>query len=121
MIKGLKFVSVPVRDQQQAIAFWTEKLGFSIVTDQPFDDTQRWVELGLPGNPVRVVLFHMPGWDERIGKVMNVAFYADDVAKAYQQLSARGVEFVQVPTKEHWGTSAIFKDQDGSQYVLSSR
>ena len=90
-------------------------IGLSIVTDQPFDEEQRWVELGGPGNSVSVVLFQMQGWDERIGKFMNVTFYSEDVPKTYQELSARGVEFVQPPQKQAWGTSAIFKDQDGSQ------
>src|SRR5436190_9923172 len=99
MIRGVKIVIIPVRDQKQAIEFWTEKIGLRIVTDQPFDDKQRWVELGVPGNGVSVVLFQMPGWDERIGKFMNVTFYSDDVAKTYQELSARGVEFVQPPQR----------------------
>ena len=121
MIRGVKFVSIPVRDQKRAIEFWTEKVGLRIVTDRPFDDKQRWVELGVPGNPVSLVLFQMQGWDDRIGKLMNVTFYSEDVPKTYQDLSARGVEFLQAPKKESWGTSAIFKDQDGSQYVLSSK
>jgi len=121
MIKGVKFVSVPTRDQKAAVEFWTEKLGFQIMTDQPFNEAQRWIELGLSGNPTRVVLFQMDGWDERIGKFMNIVFYADDVERTYKELTARGVEFVSPPKKETWGTSSIFKDQDGTQFVLSSK
>jgi catechol 2,3-dioxygenase-like lactoylglutathione lyase family enzyme len=121
MIRGVKLVSIPVRDQKRAIEFWTEKIGLRVMTDQPFDDNQRWVELGATGNSVGVVLFQMPGWDERIGKFMNITFYSEDVRKTYEELSGRGVEFVQPPKKESWGTSAVFKDQDGSQYVVSSR
>ncbi|MEY2526674.1 MAG: hypothetical protein QOE73_1445, partial [Verrucomicrobiota bacterium] len=44
MIKQIKFVSVPVADQDRALDFYTEKLGFTIITDQPFDDKQRWIE-----------------------------------------------------------------------------
>lgn len=121
MIKGVKFVSIPVRDQKQAVRFWTEKLGFEVLTDQPFNDQQRWVELGIPGAPTRVVPFVMEGWDQRIGQFMNVVFYSDNVEKTYQELTARGVEFLAPPKKEEWGTSAIFKDQDGSQFVLSSK
>jgi catechol 2,3-dioxygenase-like lactoylglutathione lyase family enzyme len=50
MIKAVKFVSIPVRDQDQALAFYTEKLGFQILTDQPFDANQRWIELRIPGS-----------------------------------------------------------------------
>jgi uncharacterized glyoxalase superfamily protein PhnB len=46
---------------------------------------------------------------------------SDNVEKTYDQLAARGVEFVQAPKKDPWGTSSIFKDPDGNQFVLSSR
>lgn len=122
MIKAVKFVSIPVRDQQQALDFYTEKLGFTILTDQPMGEGgQRWLELGLPGAETRVVLFTLPGHEDRIGGFMNVVFMADSVEKTHQQLSGRGVEFVQPPKKEPWGTSAIFKDADGNQFVLSSK
>src|SRR5437660_1110564 len=67
MIKGVKFVSVPVRDQKTAVKFWTEKVGFKVLTDQQFDDKQHWIELGLPGQATGVVLFLMDGWEDRIG------------------------------------------------------
>lgn len=121
MIKGVKFVSIPVRDQKKAVEFWTEKLGFEVLTDQPFDGKQRWVELGVAGSPTRVVPFAMDGWEERIGKFMNVVFYTDNVEKTYQELTARGVEFLAPPKKEEWGTSSIFKDQDGNQFVLGTK
>ena len=49
MIKAVKFVSIPVKDQNQALDFYTKKLGFTIMTDQPFDGKQRWIELGING------------------------------------------------------------------------
>ena len=58
-IRGVKFVSIPVTEQDRALAFYTEKLGFRVVTDQPFDGKQRWIELGIPGADTRVVLFNM--------------------------------------------------------------
>lgn len=120
MIKAVKFVSVPTRDQDRALAFYTETLGFRVVTDQPFGE-QRWIELRVPGAETGVVLFTPQGHEERIGGFMNMAFVADDVRKTYEELSARGVEFVQPPKTEHWGTSAIFKDPDGNTFVLSSK
>ena len=61
MIKGIKFVTVPVRDQDRALAFYTERLGFMVATDQPFNDSQRWIELKLKGVDTRVVLFTLAG------------------------------------------------------------
>ena len=121
MIKGIKFANVPVRDQDRAIQFYTEKLGFVLATDQPFDDKQRWIEMRIPGADTRLVLFTPDGWEDRIGGFTNITFYADDVQRTYDELSARGVEFPMPPKTEHWGTAAIFKDADGNQFVLSSR
>ncbi|HEX8907144.1 MAG TPA: glyoxalase superfamily protein [Longimicrobiaceae bacterium] len=120
MIKAVKFVSVPVRDQDRALAFYTDRLGFRVVTDQPFGE-QRWIELRIPGADTGLVLFTPPGHEERIGGFMNMAFVADDVQKTYDELSGRGVEFVQPPKTEHWGTSAIFKDPDGNTFVLGTK
>ena len=120
MIKAVKFVSIPVRDQNKALEFYTKKLGFQILTDQPFG-AQRWIELLIPGADTGVVLFTPPGQEDRIGTFSNIAFWSDDVQKTYQELTGRGVEFQQPPKKESWGTSAIFKDLDGNVFALSSK
>jgi catechol 2,3-dioxygenase-like lactoylglutathione lyase family enzyme len=121
MIKAVKFVSIPVNDQDQALGFYTKKLGFQILTDQPFGGGQRWIELCIPGGETRVVLFTPEGHETRIGTFSNITFMSDNVEKTYEEMSARGVAFEQPPKKEHWGTSAIFKDLDGNVFVLSSR
>jgi predicted enzyme related to lactoylglutathione lyase len=121
MIKSVKFVSIPVRDQNRAIEFYTKKLGFQIMTDQPFGDGQRWIELRVPGAETEVALFTPPGQEDRVGSFTAVSFLSDNVQKTYDELNARGVEFVQPPKKESWGTSATFKDLDGNTFVLSSK
>ncbi|MBV8593778.1 MAG: VOC family protein, partial [Caulobacteraceae bacterium] len=60
MIKQLKFVGIPTRDQEKALAFWTEKMGFKVMTDQPMG-AQRWIELGINGADTRWVLFTPEG------------------------------------------------------------
>jgi predicted enzyme related to lactoylglutathione lyase len=120
MIKGVKFVSIPVTDQERALAFYTQKLGMRVVTDAPFDEKQRWIELGIPRAETRVVLFTAPGQEKLIGAFMNLSFATDDVEATAKQLKERGVEFVQEPEKADWGTAAIFKDSEGNQFVLST-
>ena len=120
MIKSIKFANIPVTDQDRALEFYTKKLGLRVMTDSPFDDKQRWIELGIPRAETRLVLFTAPGQEKAIGGFMNVAFEADDVEATARELKARGVEFVQDPRKADWGTSAIFKDPDGNQFVMSS-
>jgi predicted enzyme related to lactoylglutathione lyase len=66
------------------------------------------------------VLFTAPGQEHMIGGFMNVTFMADDVEATARELRQGGVELVQEPRKADWGTSAIFKDPDGNQFVLST-
>jgi predicted enzyme related to lactoylglutathione lyase len=120
MITHLKFASVACRDQDAALRFWTEKIGFRVVTDQPMGD-QRWIELAIGASQTGLVLFTPPGHEDRIGTQFNGSLACDDVEATYRQLSARGVEFQGEPQKQPWGTFAIFKDAEGNTFVLSSR
>lgn len=120
MITHVKFVGIPTRDQDRALKFYTEQLGFEVATDQPFNDRQRWIELRIGNSGTRVVLFTPEGHEDRIGTFFNGSLACDDVEATYRQLSARGVEFTAEPTRQPWGTYATFKDPDGNQFVLSS-
>ena len=111
MIKAIKFASIPVSDQDRALAFYTSKLGFRILTDQQFNEKQRWIELSIPGAETGVVLFTPDGHQDRIGTFSAISFQCDDVQRTYDELSARGVEFTAPPTKQPWGT---FTDLQGS-------
>jgi catechol 2,3-dioxygenase-like lactoylglutathione lyase family enzyme len=119
-MKQIKFVSVPVRDQDKALAFWTEKMGLRVATDQPMGPGLRWIELRIPGAQTGIVLFTPEGHEARIGTFTGISFLSDDVEKSYRELTAKGVEFVKPPKKEEWGTSSVFKDADGNTFVLSS-
>jgi catechol 2,3-dioxygenase-like lactoylglutathione lyase family enzyme len=121
MITQVKFVGIPVQDQNRALAFYTEKLGFEIATDQPFDQNQRWIELRIGRAQTGIVLFTPAGHEDRIGSFFNGSLAADDVQKTYEELSARGVEFDGPPQVQPWGTFAKFRDSEGNQFVLSSR
>ena len=120
MIRQLKFAGIPTRDQDRALAFWTEKVGFRVATDQPMGD-QRWIELSIPGAETGIVLFTPEGHEDRVGTFFNGSFGCDDVDYTVRQMSAKGVEFEGPPEKQPWGTFAKFKDPDGNTFVLSSR
>lgn len=120
MITHLKFASIPVSDQERALAFYTQKLGFKVVTDQQFDDKQRWIELRIGSSETRIVLFTPEGHEDRIGGFFNGSLACDDVDATYRQLKQRGVEFLSEPKKEPWGTYVIMKDPDGNQFVVGS-
>ena len=120
MIKRVKFISIPVHDQDRALAFYTEKLGFKVVTDAPMGPGMRWIELRIPRAETGVVLFTAPGQEQWIGQFMNLSFECEDVVATAAALKAAGVELVQEAKVESWGTSAIFRDSEGNQFVLST-
>lgn len=121
MITHVKFVSIPTSDQDRALAFYTQKLGFKVVTDQPFSETQRWIELRIGQSDTRLVLFTMDSDRNRIGSSFNGALACDNVRKTYDELKAKGVEFVSEPKDEPWGTFCVMKDPDGNQFVVGSK
>ncbi|HEV2722538.1 MAG TPA: VOC family protein, partial [Thermoanaerobaculia bacterium] len=70
MITSIKFVSIPVRDYDRAVDFYTQKLGFKVTTDQRFGESSRWVEMKVPRGETGIALFTPPGHEDRIGTFM---------------------------------------------------
>jgi catechol 2,3-dioxygenase-like lactoylglutathione lyase family enzyme len=120
VIRGIKFISIPVSDQDTAVRFYTESLGMEVVTDQPFTATQRWIELLIPGADTGIALFTPPGREDQIGEFQSISFWCDDVFATADAMKKKGVVFAKEPTAESWGTAGVFKDPDGNQFVLSS-
>jgi len=121
VIRGIKFVNIPVSNQDIALKFYTEAMGFKVATDQPFMPTQRWIELLIPGAETGISLFTPDGHQHRIGQFQGISFWCDDVFATAEVLRSKGVTLVQEPKEESWGTSAIVADPDGNKFVLSSR
>ncbi len=120
MISHVKHVSIPVKDQDRALKFYTDKLGFKVTTDVDFGQSQRWIVLDAPEGQTQVVLFTMEGHEDRIGDFQNIVFASKDVNKSYAELKAKGVEFTTPPTEEDWGTYVMFQDSEGNTFVLST-
>jgi predicted enzyme related to lactoylglutathione lyase len=121
MVRGIKFVGIPVHDQNVALKFYTEAMGFKVLTDQQFTPTQRWIELTIPGAETGIALFTPEGHEDRIGQFQSISFWCDDVFATARILKGKGVTFTQEPKNEVWGSVATFQDPDGNQMVLSSR
>ena len=93
MIRGVKFVSIPVVDQDRALAFYTEKLGFRVATDQPFSEKQRWIELAIPGADTGVVLFRTEEGPQP-GGFMNMSFWTEDASATAKTLVPDFLRFI---------------------------
>jgi len=116
VLKRINFVTVPVKDQSRALAFYTAKLGFKVFTDQTIRAT-RWIELQLPGAETRLVLH--PGPVGATDGKPALALLADNVKATYDDLRAKGVEFKEPPKKEHWGEHATFLDSEGNLILFA--
>ncbi len=119
MITHAAIVGVCVRDQEQALKFYTEKLGFEVRRNEPMGPNARWIEVAPKGAQTCLVLFTPPGLENRIGTFANIVFSCKDVEATYKELVARGVEFKDKPAKQPWGgILAQFFDQDRNTFVL---
>jgi catechol 2,3-dioxygenase-like lactoylglutathione lyase family enzyme len=129
MLKQLTQVNVWVHDQNEALEFYTEKLGMELREDVtvPEMGNFRWLTVGLPGQDVSLVLMAIPGPpvldEDTRAKVAagGLFFSSDDVQKDYEDLKDRGVEFLQEPTEQPYGVDAGFRDPSGNQMRMATR
>jgi catechol 2,3-dioxygenase-like lactoylglutathione lyase family enzyme len=135
MLKKLTHVNVWVHDQDEALAFYTEKLGLELRDDVtvPEMGNFRWLTVGAPGQgDVSLALLRVPGppvFDEETkqqletlvakGAAGGLFFNADDVQATYEELKERGVEFTQEPTQQPYGVDAGFRDPFGNQIRMA--
>ena len=119
MIRQVGTVCVYVKDQQKALEFYRDVLGFEVRNDQPMGPNARWIEVAPKGSETRVVPFTPPGQEDRIGTFSGVVFSCDDIEATYTELTAKGVEFKQKPEKQPWGgILAQYYDVDRNTHVL---
>jgi lactoylglutathione lyase len=116
-------VTLNVRDQDAAKAFWVETMGFELVQDQPMGEPggPRWIEVRPPGTTVTLVLFSPEFEPGRVGQLGNLLFTCEDIRTEHAELSARGVDFPDAPVQQDWGWWATFRDNEGNLYGLGQR
>lgn len=122
MIRGVNQVILYVEDQEVAKRFWVDTLGFTLDQDEPYGE-ERWLSVVSPDGATKLVLSkRQPGWtmpDVRDGiPHSNVFFYTDDVEKTYRELTEKGVNFPEPPSKQFFGWWSMFEDPDGTRYAL---
>ncbi len=114
-------VSVFVSDQDRAIDFFVNKLGFEKTTDVPFGEGERWIEVKAPDGQTTINLYKAPGEGPASDGFSRVAFYSDDVRGTVEEMRSKGVEITEDPNEQPWGVQAQFKDPDGNGYVIVGR
>ena len=125
MKHSIVYVALVVNDYDEAIAFYTEKLNFTLIEDTPQSETKRWVVVAPPGSQESRLLLAKGVGDEQKSRVGNqtggrvfLFLQTDDFWRDYQSLRSRGVRFVREPKREDYGTVAVFADLYGNLWDL---
>lgn len=132
MIDRLSHVTLWVTDQDEALKFYTEKLGFVVRTDASMDGF-RWLTVSPPDQPSpEIVLVHPtegPMMDKETADAIQTligkgamgggVFYTKDCKATYEELKAKGVEFIAPPQERPYGVEAIIKDNSGNWFSLN--
>ncbi|HEX8066666.1 MAG TPA: VOC family protein [Thermoleophilaceae bacterium] len=115
-------VMVPVSDQDRAIEFFVEKLGFEKRTDTPYGDGDRWVEVAPPGAATTIALVP-PREGESVGIQSRTGFTSDDVDADHADLRARGVDVDEAVMRmgDPVPPMFFFRDPDGNNYLIVQR
>ena len=125
MITGIAHVSILVEDYDEALEWYTEKMGLEPRMDGPMGDDYRFVTVAVKGQDVEIVLHKPMGGKsarELIEANMSVqhglVFGSDDCRKDTAELASRDVEIAQGPEDVPWGVQTIFKDLYGNSHVM---
>ncbi|WP_067703047.1 VOC family protein [Nocardia jejuensis] len=130
-ITNVSLVTVYVTDQSAAKEWYTEKLGFVETADVTMGDNGfRWVTVAAPQHPELEVTLMIPGppLDENLAEAIrrslgsgtqgSLGLRTDNCQKTFEELTAKGVEFVQPPAERPYGVEAIVRDNSGNWLVL---
>jgi catechol 2,3-dioxygenase-like lactoylglutathione lyase family enzyme len=125
MNKYIAHIALVVHDYDEAIEFYTGKLGFNLIEDTKINETKRWVLVRPPGSKECCVLLAKAANEEQRAKVGNqtggrvfLFLYTDDFWRDYKALQRNGIEFIRDPVVESYGTVAVFKDLYGNLWDL---
>ena len=130
MITNISIVSVFVKDVDESKKFYTDVLGFQEKDDITLGDGYRWctvvhpnqpelnVSLSIPGPPHSPELVAAMKRAQEDGTMHGLGLNVDDCLKTYEELQAKGVEFLQPPSKRPYGTEAVCRDNSGNWLVL---
>ena len=125
MPQKIGYVSLLVRDYDEAIKYFTEMLLFDLVEDTPLADGRRWVLVAPPGSSETRILLAKAATPEQAARIGDQAggrvllfLHTDDFWRDYDDMKWRGVRFRETPRREDYGTVAVFEDLYGNRWDL---
>ncbi|MEK4754104.1 VOC family protein [Priestia sp. FSL R5-0597] len=122
MIKKIGQIMVYVNDQDQAVKFWTEKMGFQVMSEQNNEQGMKWIELALVAGAETTIILHNKQLIAKMQPELNVGtpsllFFTENVDELYRDLTAKGVtvgEIVSMPS----GKVFNFSDSEGNYFAV---
>ena len=121
-------IALVVNDYDEAIHFYTQRLGFTLEEDTRLSEIKRWVLVAPPGATGCRLLLAKAANEEQRSRVGNqtggrvfLFLHTDDFWRDYEQYRSQGVEFVREPSEEAYGTVAVFRDLYGNLWDLIGR
>lgn len=127
MTQSISQLAIVVNDYDEAIQFYTEKLGFILVEDKVMSETKRWVVVGPKDSDCKLLLAKAANEEQRsrignqTGGRVFLFLYTTDFENEYKLMKSKGVEFVREKTEEDWGLVAVFKDLYGNLWDFIER
>ena len=120
MITSLANVTLLVKDYDEAIRWYTEKLGLELRMDGSMGGEYRFVTVGVKGQQDVSIVLHKPleGYQEASSNVHGLLFHCDNCRDYVESLKSAGVEFTLEPEEQPWGVQAVFQDLYGNSHVL---
>jgi catechol 2,3-dioxygenase-like lactoylglutathione lyase family enzyme len=125
MPQSLALVSFLVRDYDEALAFFTDSLGFRLVEDSPLPGGKRWIVVAPPGSTGSSLLLAEAATPEQLAQVgkqgagrVFLFLHTDDFWRDYRLMQATDVKFLETPREESYGTVAVFEDLYGNKWDL---
>jgi catechol 2,3-dioxygenase-like lactoylglutathione lyase family enzyme len=125
MKQFIAHLALVVKDYDEAIAFYTKKLGFRIKEDTVLSETKRWVLITPPGDGQCSLLLARAATPEQMQAVGNqtggrvfLFLFTDDFYRDYEAMLVNGIHFVRPPAREEYGTVAVFTDLYGNLWDL---
>lgn len=124
MTRNIFQLTLVVIDYDEAIEFYTEKLGFDVLEDTRLSDSKRWVRVAPPGGTCSLLLAKA-ATDDQLAAVGNqtggrvfLFMHTDDIWRDFHAMRSQGVSFIGEPHEEEYGTVVVFVDLYGNKWDL---
>lgn len=117
MFEKISVISIPVKDQDRAKQFFVERLGFSVVKDEPYMDGARWIELAPKGADTNITL---TTWFDAMpsGSLQGLVLKTGDITAAHAAVSESDATDVTPVDAAPWGSSFMFTDTEGNGWIV---